>query len=75
MFLPVAVLIGPYLVGAMSAAALLVGMHVLMLPAMVLAMLHRRDEYAQGHHRHRDANRRLAKWDHTRVASLDQSGS
>jgi hypothetical protein len=29
-----------------------VWMHVLMLPAMVIAMRHRRDEYAQGHHRH-----------------------
>ena len=55
MFVPVAVLIVPYLAGAISAAALLVGMHVLMLPAMVVAMLHRRGEYAQDHRRHRAA--------------------
>jgi hypothetical protein len=52
MFVPVLVLIGPYLAGAISAAVLLIGMHVLMLPAMVVAMLHRRDEYAHGHERH-----------------------
>jgi len=52
MFVPVVLLIGPYLAGAISAAVLLVGMHVLMLPAMVVAMLHRRDEYAHDHHRH-----------------------
>jgi hypothetical protein len=57
MFVPVVLLIGPYLAGAISAAVLLVGMHVLMLPAMVVAMLHRRDEYAHDHrdHRHRHA--------------------
>ncbi len=57
MFVPVAVLSVPYWAGAISAAALLVGMHVLMLPAMVVAMLHRRDEYVQDHRRHRAANR------------------
>jgi flagellar biosynthetic protein FliP len=57
MFVPVAVLIVPYLAGAISAAALLVGMHVLMFPAMVVAMLHRRDEYEQDHRRDRPVNR------------------
>ena len=52
MFVPVAVLIVPYWVGAISADVLLVGMHVLMLPAMVIAMHHRRDEYVQEHHGH-----------------------
>jgi hypothetical protein len=47
----------PYLAGAISAAALLVGMHVLMFPAMVVAMLHRRDEYEQDHRRDRPVNR------------------
>jgi hypothetical protein len=53
MFVPLAVLIGPYLAGMLSSDALLSAMHVLMLPAMAIAMLHRRDEYAQDHRRHR----------------------
>lgn len=52
MFVPLALLIGPFWVGVLSGDALLVGMHVLMVPAMVIAMHHRRDEYAQHHHRH-----------------------
>jgi len=52
MFVPLVVLIGPYLAGALSGDALLGAMHVLMLPAMAIAMLHRRDEYAQDHRRH-----------------------
>jgi hypothetical protein len=46
MFIPLAVLIGPFWAGVLSGGALLEGMHVLMLPAMVIAMLHRRDDYA-----------------------------
>jgi len=56
MFVPWAALIGPYLAGLISAGALLVGMHVLMFPAMVVAMLHRRDEYAHAHHHRHDAS-------------------
>jgi hypothetical protein len=52
MFVPVAVLIGPFWAGALSGDTLLGAMHVLMLPAMVIAMRHRRDEYARDHHRH-----------------------
>ena len=52
MFVPLAVLIGPFWAGVLSGDGLLGAMHVLMLPAMVIAMLHRRDEYAQDHHRH-----------------------
>jgi hypothetical protein len=55
MFVPWALLIGPYLAGVISAGALLIGMHVLMFPAMVVAMLHRRDEYAHGHHQRHGA--------------------
>ena len=55
MFVPYVVFLGPYLAGAIPAGVLLVGMHVLMLPAMVVAMLHRRDEYAHGHHGHHHA--------------------
>jgi hypothetical protein len=49
MFVPWALLIGPFLAGVISAGPLLIGMHVLMFPAMVVAMLHRREEYAHGH--------------------------
>jgi flagellar biosynthetic protein FliP len=52
MFVPVAVLIGPFWAGVLSGDGLLAYMHVLMLPAMVVAMLHRRDEYALDHRRH-----------------------
>jgi hypothetical protein len=51
MFVPLVVLIGPFWAGVLSGDALLGAMHVLMLPAMVVALLHRRDEYAQDHHR------------------------
>ena len=56
MFVPWALFIGPYLAGLISADALLVGMHVLMFPAMVAAMLHRRDEYVHGHHHRHHAS-------------------
>jgi hypothetical protein len=52
MFAPLAVLIGPSWAGVLSGDTLLGAMHVLMLPAMVIAMRHRRDEYARDHHRH-----------------------
>ncbi len=51
MFIPLALLIGPYYAGLISAEALLIWMHALMLPAMLVAMLHRRDEYTAEHHR------------------------
>jgi hypothetical protein len=50
MFAPLAILIGPFSAGALSGDALLGWMHVLMLPAMAIAMRHRRAEYAQNHH-------------------------
>jgi hypothetical protein len=52
MFVPLVMLIGPFWAGVLSGDALLLGMHVLMLPAMVVAMIHRRDEYAHDRHRH-----------------------
>jgi hypothetical protein len=52
MFVPLAVLIGPYLAGVLSGDVLLAAMHLLMVPAMIIAMLHRRDEYAHDHRRH-----------------------
>lgn len=49
MYLPFAVLFVPMWMGVLSAGGMLVGGHLLMLPAMVGAMLLRRDEYAGGH--------------------------
>jgi hypothetical protein len=51
MYVPLAVLIGPFWAGALSGEALVAAMHVLMLPAMVIAMLHRREDYAHDHRR------------------------
>jgi hypothetical protein len=52
MFIPLIVLVGPFWAGALSGDALVGMMHLLMLPAMAIAMLHRRDEYAHDHHHH-----------------------
>lgn len=51
MVLPLAILIGPYFADAISAGALLLWMHLLMLPAMFAVMFWRRGEYA-GHGAH-----------------------
>jgi hypothetical protein len=56
MFVPLAVLIGPFWAGVLSGDALLAAMHFLMLPAMVIAMLHRREEYAHDHRRRNTTN-------------------
>ena len=45
MYLPFAVLLVPLWAGAISAGTLMTAGHVLMLPAMALAMLYRRSEY------------------------------
>jgi hypothetical protein len=55
MFVPLVVLIPPFWADLLSDDALLGWMHVLMLPAMVIAMRHRRDEYAKDHHHHVEA--------------------
>lgn len=47
MYVPLVVLLVPFWVGVLPGGALLGAMHVLMLPAMWLAMAHRRDEYSQ----------------------------
>lgn len=52
MYVPFLALIGPYWADLISGEALLVAGHVLMLPAMVLAMLLRRDEYTRDHRHH-----------------------
>jgi hypothetical protein len=53
MFLPYAVFLVPYWLGALPADAVEAGGHLLMLPAMLVAMLLRRDEYSRPHHRKR----------------------
>jgi hypothetical protein len=50
MYLPFLVLFVPLWAGALSSRGLMIGGHALMLPAMLAAMLLRRDEYAYGHH-------------------------
>ena len=45
MFLPFALLLVPYWLGAISAATLMVAAHVIMLPLMLAAMLWRRADY------------------------------
>jgi len=50
MYAPLAVLLVPFWAGALPGGALLGISHVLMLPAMVVAMLHRRAEYTQHDH-------------------------
>lgn len=52
MLIPYLLLIGPFEAGLISRAGLLIGEHALMLPAMVLAMLHRHDEYSRDHRDH-----------------------
>ena len=49
MYLPFVVLFAPLWLGALSLTGMLVGGHLLMLPAMAGAMLLRREEYT-GHH-------------------------
>jgi hypothetical protein len=49
MYLPFVVLLAPLWLGALSPTGMLVGGHVLMLPAMAGAMLLRREEYTGCH--------------------------
>lgn len=56
MFVPLAVLIYPFWAGILSRGALMGGMHVLMIPAMVGVMLYRRDVYARDHRAHASAH-------------------
>jgi deazaflavin-dependent oxidoreductase (nitroreductase family) len=53
MIAPFVLLVGPYRTGIISAGVLLIGTHVLMLPLMAIAMLHRYGEYADGKHQER----------------------
>jgi hypothetical protein len=51
MYVPFVVLLVPYELGYLSGDGLMVVAHVIMLPAMLVAMLLRREEYSGGHHR------------------------
>ncbi|CAM3336703.1 hypothetical protein KIPE111705_03345 [Kibdelosporangium persicum] len=51
MYVPFLLLLGPYWFGLVSADVVMIGGHVLMLPAMLVAMLLRRTEYTVHHHR------------------------
>jgi flagellar biosynthetic protein FliP len=50
MYLPFVMLLVPYGLGYLSGGALIGVGHILMLPAMLVAMLARRDEYGAHHH-------------------------
>ncbi|GAA3466145.1 hypothetical protein [Nonomuraea roseola] len=53
MFVPFLLLLPPYWLGALSGEVVMIAGHVLMLPAMLAAMLWRKDEYTRGHKDHR----------------------
>ena len=69
MYVPLVVLIGPFWAGALSGGALLLWMHVLMLPCMVLAMEHRRPEYTVSHAHHAHVSRSMSAAASTRSAA------
>ncbi|SMD24549.1 hypothetical protein SAMN05661093_08644 [Kibdelosporangium aridum] len=56
MYVPFLLLLGPYWLGMLSADVVMIGGHVLMLPAMLVAMLLRRTEYTVHHHRQPSAS-------------------
>jgi putative intracellular protease/amidase len=60
MYVPFVVLLVPYWAGVISGSVLMTVGHLLMLPAMVAAMLRRRDEYTRAHHH--GASPRRRRW-------------
>jgi hypothetical protein len=50
MYVPFAAVLVPYWLGALTADGVMLAGHLLMLPAMVIAMLARRDGYTGAHH-------------------------
>jgi hypothetical protein len=50
MYVPFAVMLVPYWLGAVTTDGVMLAGHLLMLPAMLIAMLTRRDEYTRAHH-------------------------
>jgi hypothetical protein len=59
MYAPLILLIVPFWAGLLSAGALLVATHVLMLPSMLVVMLMRHSEYSQDHRQHTRHQARL----------------
>ena len=57
MYAPFIILFVPYWTGLITAGGLFQLGHLLMLPAMLLAMLHRRAEYTAAHTRHHSGRR------------------
>lgn len=57
MYVPFVLLLVPYWAGVLPGEAVTMGGHVLMLPAMLIAMLLRLDEYTGQHHRDDSARR------------------
>jgi hypothetical protein len=53
MFVPFVMMYPFYWAGLVGGMAIMIVGHVLMVPAMVVAMLFRRDEYTRGHRAHR----------------------
>ena len=49
MYIPFIILFVPFWAGLLSGHLVMIGGHILMLPAMVAAMLLRRDEYTGSH--------------------------
>jgi flagellar biosynthetic protein FliP len=60
MYLPFVVLLVPLWLGVLSIGWVMTLGHIAMLGTMLLAMLHRRDEYSGHHHNRRFRNRRSA---------------
>jgi|RhiMethySRZTD1v2_1073278.scaffolds.fasta_scaffold37320_4 hypothetical protein len=54
MYLPFALVLVPYWLGALTAVGVMTAGHLLMLPAMLIAMLLRREEYSHAHHAQSD---------------------
>lgn len=68
MYLPFVVLFVPLWMGIISGGTLMVAGHVLMLPAMAVAMLLRLDEYTHDHRAHSTGARAHRTPEHTRHA-------
>jgi hypothetical protein len=70
MYAPFIILFMPYWTGLITAGSLFLIGHLLMLPAMLVAMLHRRAEYTAAHTTHHSGRRPA-----TSLSPADGSGS
>jgi flagellar biosynthetic protein FliP len=61
MYLPFVVMYPFYWAGLVGGMAVMAVGHSLMVPAMIVAMLFRKDEYTQSHHAHRAASQPKAR--------------